>query len=302
MNDSIPPHDAHDDDELRGRIWTRHHHEDEHKGRILSRREALAALGGGALAFLGARAVWGDASPAMRSTLPAQQAATAGSSNDPNQCIARPELTEGPYFVDEKLIRSDIRSDAITGKVKVGVPLELTFNVSRVDGGACSFLPNALVDVWHTDAQGLYSDIGSDGTAGQTFLRGAQMTNAQGMARFQTIYPGWYRGRTVHIHYKIRVANPAGGTYEFTSQLFFDDDVSDVIYTQSAYKRNTRRDQFNDRDGIFREGGEGLILDLQPSGDGFQAAFAIGLDLSKPARGRENGPLNRGGFGRWGDN
>ena len=282
------------------------HHEDEHKGRILSRREALATLGGGALAFLGARAVWGATAPTMRATAPAQQAATANS----NQCIARPELTEGPYFVDEKLIRSDIRSDAKTGVIKVGVPLELTFNVSRVDGGACSFLPGAMVDVWHTDAQGLYSDIGSDGTAGQTFLRGAQMTNAQGVARFQTIYPGWYRGRTVHIHYKIRVANPSGGTYEFTSQLFFDDDVSDVIYTQAAYKRNARRDQFNDRDGIFQEGGDGLILDLKKSNDGFKAAFDIGLDLSQPSRGREDGPgrggpgappPNRGGFGRWGD-
>lgn len=283
------------------------HHEDENTGRILSRREALTALGGGALAFLAARAVKGAPEPELRPTLPTINAATASASdisNASNTCIARPELTEGPYFVDEKLTRSDIRSDAKSGVIKAGVPLELTFSVSRVDGGACSFLPNALVDIWHADAQGSYSDVGSDGTGGQTFLRGAQLTNAQGVARFQTIYPGWYRGRAVHIHYKIRVANPGGGTHEFTSQLFFDDDVSDVIYTQTAYKRNARRDQFNDHDSIFREGGDGLVLALQPAGDGFKAAFDIGLDLSKPARGRgdgprRDGPPRNGEFGRW---
>lgn len=138
------------------------------------------------------------------------------------------------------------------------------------------------------------------GPGGQTFLRGAQMTDEAGVARFTTIYPGWYRGRTAHIHFKIRASSPNGGTYEFTSQLFFDDDVSDVVYTQSAYKRNARRDQTNARDGIFREGGDGLILDLKPAGDGFKAAFDVGLDLSQPARGRGKGP-GRGGFGRWGD-
>ena len=278
-------------------------HHDEHKGRILSRREALVTIGG-ALTFLTAHAMRG----ATAATPPATPVlATTSSAN--NTCIARPELTEGPYFVDEKLMRSDIRSDAKTGRIKVGVPLELVFNVSQISAAGCAALKGALVDIWHTDAQGLYSDIGSDGTAGQTFLRGAQMTNAQGVARFTTIYPGWYRGRTVHIHFKIRAANAAGGTYEFTSQLFFDDDVSDVIYTQAAYARDARRDQFNDSDGIFREGGAGLILDLKPADTGFKAVFDVGLDLSKPARDGRDGPPNgpppdappRGGFGHWGD-
>lgn len=270
------------------------HIEDEHKGHILSRREALATLGGGAFAFLAARTVLG-AGTAKATATAAVTTKVLATSSDSNICIARPELTEGPYFVDEKLIRSDIRSDAKTGAIKAGVPLELTFNVSRVDGGACSFLPGALVDVWQTDAQGLYSDIGSDGTAGETFLRGAQTTNEQGVARFTTIYPGWYRGRTVHIHYKIRAANPAGGTYEFTSQLFFDEAVSEVVFAQPTYKRNARRDQYNARDGIFQQGGEGLILDLKPAGAGFKATFDIGLDLSRPARGRD------GDLGHWGD-
>ena len=285
-----------------------HHDEDGHKGHILSRREALTALGGGALAFLaarGARSASGTTPTELRATLPTAKMATTAP--DSNLCIARPELTEGPYFVDEKLIRSDIRSDAKTGQIKPGVPLDLTFNVSRIDGGACAFLPGALVDIWHTDAQGRYSDIASNGTAGQTFLRGAQMTNEQGIARFATIYPGWYRGRTVHIHFKIRASSSSGGTYEFTSQLFFNDDVSEAVYQQAAYQRDARRDQFNARDGIFRQGGDGLILDLQPAGGGFRASFDIGLDLSQPSRGRggpgrDGGPPPRGGgFGRWGD-
>ena len=277
------------------------HHEDEHKGRILSRREALTALGGGALAFLTARAVRGAA--------PTNSPKAAANSGQNNICIARPELTEGPYFVDEKLIRSDIRTDAKTGAVSAGVPLELSFNVSRVDGGACAALAGAMVDIWHTDARGLYSDIGSDGTGGQTFLRGAQMTNEQGLARFTTIYPGWYRGRTVHIHFKIRVPNAQSGTCEFTSQLFFDDDLSDNIYRRAAYQRNARRDQTNARDGIFQEGGDGLILSLKPAGDGFKTAFDVGLDLSQTSRGRGGGPGGgpgrggppRGGFGHFGD-
>ena len=294
-------------------------HHDEHKGRILSRREALATIGGGALAFLAARTMRG----ATAATPPARPLLAATSSAN-NTCIARPELTEGPYFVDEKLVRSDIRSDAKTGAIKVGVPLELTFNVSQISSAGCAALKGALVDVWHTDAQGLYSDIGNDGTAGQTFLRGSQTTDAQGIVHFTTIYPGWYRGRTVHIHFKIRAANPSGGTYEFTSQLFFNDDVSDAVFAQAAYKRNARRDQTNARDGIFREGGDGLLLDLKPSGDGFKASFDIGLDLSQPSRGRGGGPggppgfdgppdfggpdggpggppPDRGGFGHWGD-
>ena len=272
-----------------------HDHHDERKGRIVSRREALATIGGGAFAFLALHKARGATTAATSTGSPT----FAANSSADNTCIARPELTEGPYFVEEKLIRSDIRSDAKTGALKAGVPLELAFRVSQISAAGCVALPNALVDIWHTDAQGLYSDIGSDGTAGQTFLRGAQMTDAQGIARFTTIYPGWYRGRTVHIHFKIRVANAAGGTHEFTSQLFFNDDVSEAVYQQATYKRKRQRDQFNARDSVFRAGGDDLMLNLKPAGDGFGAAFDIGLDLSKPSRGHEGGPPpNRGSLGR----
>ena len=116
-------------------------------------------------------------------------------------CVVRPELTEGPYFVDEKINRSDIRTDTTTNAVSAGVPLVLTFLVSQIGSSACTPLQGAQVDIWHCDALGVYSDV--SGNSGN-FLRGYQVTDANGQAQFTTIYPGWYRGRAVHIHFKIR--------------------------------------------------------------------------------------------------
>jgi hypothetical protein len=105
----------------------------------------------------------------------------------------RPELTVGPYFVDKQLDRADIRVEPTTGKRVEGVPLALTINVSRVSGGTCGPLPGAMVDVWHSDAHGVYSGVndamsGND-PSGQKILRGYQVTDAKGAARFTTIYP-----------------------------------------------------------------------------------------------------------------
>ena len=126
-------------------------------------------------------------------------------------CVVRPEETEGPYFVDEKLNRSDIRSDPSDGSVKEGVALQLAFLVSQIAASKCTPLPNAQIDVWHCDATGVYSDTidPSWNTKGKKFLRGYQLTDTNGKAQFTTIYPGWYRGRTVHIHLWIWKAVPA---------------------------------------------------------------------------------------------
>jgi protocatechuate 3,4-dioxygenase beta subunit len=236
-------------------------------GRVLTRREALALLGASGAALL------------TRSRLfegvPYAAAAVAPS------CVARPEQTEGPYFVDERLNRADIRSDPAAGVTKPGIPLRLALAVSSLRGGACSPLAGAQVDLWHCDAGGIYSDVTDPHfrTVGQRFLRGYQVTDRQGTVRFTTIYPGWYEGRTVHVHFKVRTepASPKG--HEFTSQLYFDDALSDRVFGRAPYAARGRRTMRNADDPIFREGGRQLMLDPKPSGEGYSAAFAIGLQL-----------------------
>ncbi len=124
-------------------------------------------------------------------------------------CVLTPELTEGPFYLDLDQVRSDITEG------RPGVPLAL--RVTVVDADSCEPIKDAAVDVWHCDAEGVYSGVqGDDGT----FLRGIQMTDASGVATFQTVYPGWYTGRAVHIHLKVHL----GGTETFTGQLFFEDE------------------------------------------------------------------------------
>lgn len=268
--------------------------DDRQVGRILRRREVLALLGaaggvaivaGGGFSLLAATS--GEATAA---TVPAA-AAAASSANVPlaqssvPTCVVKPELTEGPYFVDEGLNRSDIRVEPSDGSVRDGAPLELVFNVSQIAGGVCGSLAGAKLDVWHCDAQGVYSDVSDrnfpSSSVGQKFLRGYQLTDDSGEARFTTIYPGWYSGRAVHIHFKIRTASTTGDPYEFTSQLFFDDSLTDQVHAQGPYASKGQRDTRNARDGIYRSGGDQLLLNpVGAESGGYTATFALALDLS----------------------
>jgi protocatechuate 3,4-dioxygenase beta subunit len=194
-------------------------------------------------------------------------------------CVVRPEQTEGPYFVDTRLARSDIRSDPQTGEAQAGVPLALTFRVSRMRSGDCRPLGEAHVEVWQCNASGIYSgvqDRHSD-TRGQQFLRGYQVTDANGVARFTTIYPGWYPGRTVHIHFTIRSGGEAGAREAFTSQLYFDDALSDAIFTRAPYAARGPRPVRNAHDGIYRRGGRELMLAVSERDGGLAATFDVGL-------------------------
>ena len=196
-------------------------------------------------------------------------------------CVVRPDQTEGPYFVDEKLNRSDIRVEPSDKTIKPGVPLRLEFHVSHVASGACNPLSGAIVDIWHCDALGAYSDVRDAGfdTRGKKFLRGYQSTNADGLAEFLTIYPGWYEGRAVHIHFKIRADAAAKRAYEFTSQLYFDEAVSDEVFKQSPYNGKRGRRVTNDADFAFRQGGKELLLVPARNAGGYAAKFDIGLQI-----------------------
>jgi protocatechuate 3,4-dioxygenase beta subunit len=231
-------------------------HDDQTIGHILSRRTALKLLGSGAVLLSG------------------QQIGTAQGGN--TTCVVRPAMTEGPYFVDEQLDRSDIRPDPGSGKVSEGTPLRLKFLVSKVGAGSCAPLAGAMVDIWHCDALGVYSDVVDRGssTRGQKFLRGFQRTDANGVAQFLTIYPGWYQGRAVHIHFKIR-----SGGREFTSQLFFDEDLTSKIYAGQPYARKGTGWLRNARDGIYRGGGSQLLLSPTAESNGYSATFDIGMNL-----------------------
>lgn len=239
----------------------------------VDRREVIAFLGS-----LVAVAVLGCGDESSESPTSPSSLISTGSAGA--ACVVTPALTEGPYFVDERLNRSDLRSDPSTGAVKAGVPLNLTLRLMQVSSaGACAPLAGALVDMWHCDATGLYSDVSAQRTVGQRFLRGYQVSSAEGQVQFLTIYPGWYQGRAVHIHFKART-NPAGSSgLEVTSQMFFDEALTDAVHAQSPYNTRGRRDTTNSADGIFRGGGTQLVVPLSASGAGYGATLGVGVRL-----------------------
>jgi protocatechuate 3,4-dioxygenase beta subunit len=249
-------------------------------GRILNRRDALKLLGLGSAAFLVSCAA-PQATSTLVPTAGSTQAATAASSA--LDCVVRPEMTIGPYFVDEQLNRSDIRTDSSSDLVKEGVPLTLILNIASVGNNSCTPIEGAQVDIWHCDALGQYSGVSDQGfeTTGQDFLRGYQLTDGTGKAQFLTIYPGWYSGRAVHIHFTIRTQGAGGEDYQFTSQFFFDDALTDQVHALEPYASKGQRDMRNSSDNIYMNGGDQLLLNLQgDTANGFTTTFNIGLDLT----------------------
>ncbi len=245
-------------------------HDDEQVGRLLNRREALALIGAASASMLGGR-------PAL--------AAFPGRVQALPSCIVRPRQTAGPYFVDGQLERSDIRSDPTDGSVCDGATLRLAFHVSRISSSGCAPLPGAQVHLWQCDAVGVYSGVqdidGRFDTVGRKFLRGFQHTDSQGIARFTTIYPGWYEGRTVHIHFTIRTHPSSEQGHEFTSQLYFDDSLTDGVMDGEPYaSRGRDRAVRNLQDNIFRAGGDQLLLEVEEDDAGYFARFDIGLQIA----------------------
>ena len=180
-------------------------------------------------------------------------------------CILTPEQTEGPYYIAGEKLRRNITDG------HAGAPMILRTTV--VDAATCRPIRNAAVDVWHADAAGVYSGFGS-GASSRTFMRGIQRTNARGLAEFRTVYPGWYQGRTVHIHVKVHV----GGNVVHTGQLYFSDALTDRVYRQGPYSARPNRTTRNADDMIFRSGGARSMLKVKRSAAGvYVATIAMGV-------------------------
>ena len=269
-------------------------------GRVLSRREVLALMGAASVSVVAAACAPGSvgsaatgapasasaaASSGATATALATASAAAVASALPS-CVVVPELTEGPYYVDEKLDRSDIRIDTADGSTVEGDVLRLDWVVSQVDGSACIPLEGVLVDVWHCDALGNYSDVGSE--QGHDYLRGYQRTDAAGKATITTIYPGWYQGRAVHIHFKIRTDAAASSGLEFTSQLFFDDALSAQVYATGVYATKGTPDRLNASDSIYQQSQGMTLLDVVKDGTATR----------RPSRSRSRRPSEPAGCAR----
>jgi len=187
-------------------------------------------------------------------------------------CALTPAETEGPYYIDVDKLRRDIREDRPGTRLRVGVRV--------LDADGCTPLDNAVLDVWHCDAGGIYSGFeaastgqggaGSGGgpTDSDRFLRGAQVTNRDGIAELVTIYPGWYRGRTVHIHAKVFTSN----TEVLTTQLYFDERLNDTVLATAPYDAHTNRDTVNDSDTIFTPD---TVMTVSKDGDGYLGLITV---------------------------
>src|SRR5215208_8427784 len=188
-----------------------------------------------------------------------------------------PQQIEGPYFVDDMPNRSDIRSDRSEGSVQQGIPLYLVLHVYDVDNGSCIPLSGAQVDIWHANSQGVYSGVQDAGTGEMMYLRGYQVTDDNGTVRFTTVYPGWYEGRAIHIHVKVRTFEGSEKTLEWTSQFYLNNSISEQVHTQPPYSDHGLPEVTNEEDMIYKGAssdglvqnntGEHLMLNLTKDDD-----------------------------------
>jgi protocatechuate 3,4-dioxygenase beta subunit len=239
------------------------------------RRREMMALSAGALASVALSACGADEDQATRSVVEKDKALP--------DCVLTPEQEEGPFYIELAQVRQDIAEDL------PGVPLALELTV--VDSSTCEPIRNAAVDIWHCDALGVYSGVPSEDSQGETYLRGIQMTDRNGLAEFATIYPGQYEGRTTHIHLKVHIGGRrSGGTYSghtlHIGQLFTSDRHDAEVFALAPYGRNPAEIVPRNADFIFRDqGGSSSALRLARAGgnlarNGFTGRATLGVDLS----------------------
>jgi protocatechuate 3,4-dioxygenase beta subunit len=221
-------------------------------GAKLTRRGSLLGFGGFLLGALGWRAS------------ESRGAGPAGVASGQVACVLTPEQTEGPYYLAGEKHRRDITEG------RPGVPLLLRLRV--VDASTCRPITGAAVDIWHADALGVYSGFGS-GARSRTFMRGIQRTDRNGLARFRSVYPGWYQGRTVHIHVKVHVA----GNVVHTGQLYFPDSTTDRVFRRKPYSRRPKRSTRNANDFVFAQGGRRSMLSLRKVGGAYVGSIVMGV-------------------------
>jgi protocatechuate 3,4-dioxygenase beta subunit len=206
-----------------------------------------------------------------------------------------PQQTEGPYFVAGMPNRSDIRSDPSDGSVQQGIPLHLVIHVYKTNdkgnnftSAAVSCIPfsGAQVDIWHANPQGLYSGISQIGTEGKMYLRGYQTTDNNGTVKFDTIYPGWYQGRAIHIHVMVRAFDGGSNeTFHWTSQMYLNNSINQQVHTQLPYSKHGLPQITNEQDGIYigpstdnlvqSNTGKHLMLNLTNGKQGYVGTFNI---------------------------
>ena len=229
----------------------------------IGRRQAIGAIGaaGAALAFGCGNS---PTSPTATSTGTTTTTTTTGT-ND--ACSITPTETVGPFPSLTDIFRSDIRDG------KTGTLLTLTVKVVNVNNG-CAAVSNANVEIWHVDAGGNYSEYGSN--AAETFLRGIQTTNSDGIVTFTTIYPGWYQGRATHIHLEVTM----NGSSIKATQIAFPEAINATVHGSGVYASHGQNPIANASDGIFADS---LASELvTPAGDpsgGYSVTFQVAVSV-----------------------
>ncbi|MEV0592572.1 intradiol ring-cleavage dioxygenase [Nonomuraea cavernae] len=288
----------------------------DHEGQRVSRRRLIAGIS--SLGLGGLLAACSDSGTATVTTSTGAsvtpEATTAKDLTslfaDANTCTLTATTTQGPYYFDAEKIRSDIRED------KQGVRLRVAIKVQ--DSETCEPLSNAVVEIWHCDAAGLYSGAEAQSTGGgggtpptgappggpptggppgggpggrpgdggrgdmgdltptddERYLRGAQVTNADGIVEFTTIWPGWYRGRTIHIHAMVHFSNER----VLTTQVMFDEAVNKAVLAKSPYSERAGRDTFNDDDNIYQDN---MLMKVTEEDDGYLGVIVFSADSDK---------------------